>query len=108
MQEKQLYPGFEVRVIEGRHKGKEGIILSSEQVAGRLHIYEVRVILDRNKYIKSKSGQYVYAGKYTLISKFARGSLELLTPIETTENEIKSGRLLMVERRIKNAGHSKG
>jgi len=108
MQEKQLFPGFEVRIIEGRHKGKEGIVISSELVAGRVRIYEVRIILDRHKYIKSKSGQYVDSGNYTLISKFARGSLELLTLIETTENEIKSGRLLMVERRIKNARHSKG
>jgi ribosomal protein L24 len=91
-------PGDKVKITEGRHKGKIGLVSSVEQSSRGITIYEVKVPTKSN-YEKLISGEYESDRKYVLFTKLTLNSIELLEePVKKTEAWL-GRRLLIIQER---------
>lgn len=99
----ELFPGDEVKVTEGRYKGKVGLILSTEQSRRRGIIYEVKLPFGSHKSYRRSSydgpicSEDVYEREYTIITKLAINSLELVGKPKEKEDEYLGRRLLLIQ-----------
>jgi ribosomal protein L24 len=97
-----MYPGDEVRITEGRHKGKIGVIVSIENHPNGSFekICDVKFYHSKRTTLQSRYSMYrnsVSIKEYNITTKLNISSLELVVEPSDIEETHKTGvRLLLI------------